>query len=174
MLHYGLEQLVASARAVRRGTIQIADEIPEANYAYRPSPESRSVAETLVHIAWLDSADRLIHEDKHLASFDSIDFAAFLETSTDEETQPRTKAEIIELLRATGERWSGWAETRPERFLSESFRLPDGKSATRFEMLIGTKEHEMSHRAQLTVIQRLLGLVPHFTRNLPASNRRAA
>jgi uncharacterized damage-inducible protein DinB len=35
----------------------------------------------------------------------------------------------------------------------------------RFEMLIGTKEHEMHHRAQLMVIERLLGIVPHITRN---------
>jgi uncharacterized damage-inducible protein DinB len=31
-------------------------------------------------------------------------------------------------------------------------------------MLLGTKEHEMHHRAQLTVIERLLGIVPHLTR----------
>ena len=36
---------------------------------------------------------------------------------------------------------------------------------TRFEMLIGTKEHEMHHRAQLMVFERLLGIVPHLTRN---------
>ena len=36
---------------------------------------------------------------------------------------------------------------------------------TRLEMLLGAKEHEMHHRAQLMVIQRLLGIVPHLTRN---------
>ena len=37
-------------------------------------------------------------------------------------------------------------------------------SKTRFEMLLGTKEHEMHHRAKLMVIERLLGIVPHLTR----------
>jgi uncharacterized damage-inducible protein DinB len=32
-------------------------------------------------------------------------------------------------------------------------------------MLIGSKEHEIHHRAQLMVIERLLGIVPHLTRN---------
>jgi uncharacterized damage-inducible protein DinB len=32
-------------------------------------------------------------------------------------------------------------------------------------MLIGSKEHEMHHRAQLMVIERLLDIVPHLTRN---------
>ena len=31
-------------------------------------------------------------------------------------------------------------------------------------MLLGVKEHEMHHRAQLMLIQRHLGLVPHLTR----------
>jgi uncharacterized damage-inducible protein DinB len=39
---------------------------------------------------------------------------------------------------------------------------PSQKS--RFEMLLGVKEHEMHHRGQLMLIQRLLGIVPHLTR----------
>jgi uncharacterized damage-inducible protein DinB len=39
---------------------------------------------------------------------------------------------------------------------------------TRFEMLLGPKEHEMHHRAQLMVLQRMLGLVPHLTREQQA------
>jgi len=31
-------------------------------------------------------------------------------------------------------------------------------------MLLGVKEHEMHHRGQLMLIQRLLGRVPHLTR----------
>ena len=40
--------------------------------------------------------------------------------------------------------------------------MPPSKS--RFEMLLGAKEHEMHHRGQLMVIQRLLGITPHLTR----------
>jgi uncharacterized damage-inducible protein DinB len=35
---------------------------------------------------------------------------------------------------------------------------------TRFEMILGTKEHEMHHLGQLTVIERMLGIIPHLTR----------
>ena len=45
---YGIRQLTDSFRTVRRNTIQVAEEIPEADYQYRPAPASRSVAETLV------------------------------------------------------------------------------------------------------------------------------
>jgi uncharacterized damage-inducible protein DinB len=39
---------------------------------------------------------------------------------------------------------------------------------SRFEMLLSAKEHEMHHRAQLMVFERLLGLVPHLTRQRQA------
>ena len=35
---------------------------------------------------------------------------------------------------------------------------------SRFEMLLGVKEHEMHHRAQLFLIERMIGIVPHLTR----------
>jgi hypothetical protein len=31
-------------------------------------------------------------------------------------------------------------------------------------MLLGVKEHEMHHRAQLFLIERMVGIVPHLTR----------
>jgi uncharacterized damage-inducible protein DinB len=31
-------------------------------------------------------------------------------------------------------------------------------------MIMGMKEHEMHHRAQLMLIQRMIGQVPHLTR----------
>ena len=36
----------------------------------------------------------------------------------------------------------------------------------RFEMLLGAKEHEMHHRGQLMTIQRMIGQVPHLTRQM--------
>jgi len=35
-------------------------------------------------------------------------------------------------------------------------------------MLLSAKEHEMHHRAQLMLIERLLGIVPHLTRQMQA------
>ena len=35
---------------------------------------------------------------------------------------------------------------------------------TRLEHLMGAKEHEMHHRGQLMLIQRLIGITPHLTR----------
>jgi uncharacterized damage-inducible protein DinB len=39
---------------------------------------------------------------------------------------------------------------------------------SRFEMILGVKEHEMHHRGQLMLIERTIGIVPHLTREMQA------
>jgi hypothetical protein len=46
---YGRKELIEGIRTVRKNTILIAEDIPEKDYSHRPTPESRSVAETLVY-----------------------------------------------------------------------------------------------------------------------------
>ena len=101
---YGLKQLIDSIRTVRKNKIQIAEDIPEEQYGYRPTPQSRSVAETLVHIALLSQVDRRLHGDKRVASVEGFNFAELIEQSEAEEKLPRTKSEIVALLRTEGER----------------------------------------------------------------------
>lgn len=160
---YGVRQLADSMRAVRRNTILMAGDIPEKDYVYRATPQTRSVAETLVHIAWLWTADRLMHEERRIDSLEGFDFPALLATSQAAEQIARSKAEILELLRVEGDRAAAWVEGFSDTFVSERVRLPGGGSVSRFEMLLGTKEHELQHRAQLTVMERMMGIVPRFT-----------
>ena len=160
---YGVRQLVDGMRAVRANTILMAEDIPESMYDFRPSPMSRSVAETLVHIAWLWTSDRILHEEARLQTVEGYDFPAHLKKSEVEEKRSRSKSEIVELLRTDGDRQARWLEQLPETFLTERVQLPGGGSVSRFEMLLATKEHELQHRAQLTVIDRLIGVVPRFT-----------
>ena len=160
---YGARQLVDSMRAVRANTILMAEDIPDPKFDYRPTAVSRSIGETLVHIAWLWTADRILHEEEHLHTLEDFDFPALLEKSAVEEKHPRSKAEIVQFLRNEGERQARWLEQLPDAFLAERVQLPGGGSVSRFEMLLATKEHELQHRAQLTVIDRLIGVVPRFT-----------
>src|SRR5688500_7304331 len=160
---YGIRQLAAGARAVRQNTILIAGDIPESQYGFRATPLTRSIGETLVHSAWLWTSDHFIHEEKHADSLVGFDFPALLRTSEVEEKRRRSKAEIIELLQTEGDRWVQWLERLPEEFLAERVALSADASLSRFEMLLATKEHELQHRAQLTVLERLIGVVPRFT-----------
>jgi hypothetical protein len=50
-----------------------------------------------------------------------------------EEAKPRTKAEILDLLRGQGEQFAAWLETLTPEFLAETVIVADGASAeTRF------------------------------------------
>ena len=171
---YGPKQLTESMRMVRKNTIRIAEDIPEKDYGYRPTPESRSVAETLVHIAWAPQSARRTHGEQRLSSLESFDFGELLRRSQEEERRPRSKAEIISMLQSEGERYCEWLGALPETVLAEQVRMRDGTVKNRLEMLLGSKEHEMHHRAQLMVIERLLGIVPHVTRNLASTQQKAA
>ena len=165
---YGPKQLAESMRTVRKNTILIAEDIPEKSYDYRPTPESRSVRETLVHIASLWRFDRFVHEEEHLLSLEGFDFGAFSKKAATEEKRLDSKTDIVALLLTQGDRWCQWVEGLSETLLSESVRQPGGALKSRFEMLIGSKEHEMHNRGQLMVMQRMLGIVPHLTRNRQA------
>lgn len=162
---YGARQLADGMRTVRKNTILIAEDIPEKDYGYRPSPASRSVAETLAHIALLSGFDRIFHEEKRLRSFAAFDFASMVKGAEEEERKPRSKREIVDLLVTKGDEWCRWVEGLSEDLLREEVQMPGGIVKNRLEMPLGTKEHELQHRAQLTVLERLLGIVPHLIKN---------
>jgi len=85
-----------------------------------------------------------------------------------EEAALRSKAEIIAALKAEGDTFAAFIETMPETALAEHVEFPfgDQPSKTRFEMLLGSKEHEMHHRGQLMTLQRMIGQTPHLTRQM--------
>ena len=169
MTYYGPKELAASFRTVRNNTIQIAEEIPEEHYEYRAAPGTRTVAETLVHIAVAPRVQEQIHAIGKLHTLAGFDFFGLLQKQLAEEKVPRSKAEIVELLRTQGERFAKILEAFPEEQLNERVEYPQGMtppSKSRFEMLLAPKEHEMHHRGQLMVIERIVGVTPHLTRQM--------
>ncbi|HEY2038329.1 MAG TPA: DinB family protein [Edaphobacter sp.] len=161
---YGPKQLVESIRAVRRSTIRIAQDIHEDDYLYRPAGGCRSVAEILIHIAFFSNLDYLVHEEEHVTAMEAFDFGQFLRDSGSQEKKLHSKSQLIKLLGDSGESWAEWVEFLPEPFLAEGVAQRDGTLKRRFEMILSTKEHEMHHLGQLTVIERMLGIVPRLTR----------
>jgi len=165
---YGPKELAESMRTVRKNTVQIAEDIPEESFGYRPTPESRAVAELFLHIAAVWQLTYQMHEIERRDSIDNFDFGGFLQGASVNEKRTSSKREIIAFLKTEGERLCDWVEKLPEAVLAEPVRMTRGsrpEAKSRFEMILGAKEHEMHHRAQLTVIERLLGIEPHLTRN---------
>ncbi len=171
MLYYGPKELAFGSRTVRKNTLIIAQEIPENKYGFKPVPEYRSVAQLLTHIAFAYRFQYQFHALEQRGSFEGIDFSAFMKNILAEESRPRDKVQIIDLLKNEGEKWAAWVEGLSEEFLSQIVEMPkDSTPATksRFEMILSVKEHEMHHRGQLMLIERLVGVVPHLTREREA------
>ena len=161
--------MAAALRTVRKNTLQIAEEIPEDQYGFTPAPDCRSVGRLLTHIALGIRFQQDIHVGGR-TTLAGYDFAALMQRLREEEAQPRTKAEIIDMLTRDGEAWASWIEKQTDEFLAERVHFPSEppSSKSRFEMLLSTKEHEMHHRGQLMLIERLLGIIPHLTRERQA------
>ena len=169
MTYYGAKELARSFRTVRNNTIEIAGEIPEEKYSIRPAEGCRSIAETLVHIAVMTRVPEQINAVEHLSTLAGFDFFGFRGMLQAEVQAPRTKAQVLELLRTEGEKFAKVLEGASEDFLGERVEYPEGmepRVKSRFEMLTASKEHEMHHRGQLMVVQRMLGITPHLTRHM--------
>jgi uncharacterized damage-inducible protein DinB len=170
MTYYGANELAASFRTVRKNTIKIAEEIPAEQYSFRAAPDTRSVAETLVHIALSPRLQRRVQGDR-LRTLVGFDFMGFFGKLIAEEKEPRSKEEIVDLLRTEGDKFAQMLDGVNEEFLGEQVESVPGfnqPNRSRFEMLLGVKEHEMHHRGQLMLIERMLGMTPHLTRDMQA------
>ncbi|HEY7333640.1 MAG TPA: DinB family protein [Bryobacteraceae bacterium] len=171
MNYYGAKELAASFRTVRNNTIKIAEEIGEDKYGFRAAPETRSVAETLIHIARLPEIQYEIHGVQKRDTLAGFDFMSFIGPRIADEKSGRSKADILKLLADGRDQYAGWIDGLTDDFLGQALTMPQGgqpASRTRFEMLLAVKEHEMHHRAQLMVLERLLGMTPHLTRQFEA------
>ena len=169
MNYYGAKELADSFRTVRKNTIQVAEDIPENQYGFRPADGTRTVGEQLAHIAMGPAWAERIHRTEVLNTFEGFDFFKFFGEIDKKEKQPRTKAQLIDLLRSEGEQFASWLEGLSDGFFGQRVEMPAGMgqpAKSRFEMLMSTKEHEMHCRAQLMVVERMIGIVPHLTRQM--------
>jgi uncharacterized damage-inducible protein DinB len=171
MTYYGAKELAASFRTVRKNTLTIAEEIGEEHYGFSPAPGTKTVAQTLTHIAVITKMPEAMHGANRVQTLVGLNFMAIMGPLMAEEGKSRNKAEIVALLKENGDSFANLLEGMSEEALAEQVTMPPGatpESKSRLEMLLGAKEHEMHHRGQLMVMERMLGMTPHLTREMQA------
>lgn len=167
MTYYGASHLAEAFRTVRRNTIQTAQDIPEDRYGFAPAEGSMTVGHVLAHLAASTNFHHMVHGVDKKTHVSMEDFGGYMGQAKQIEASLVTKAQIVDALTTRGEQFATWLGSLTETDLAEHVHFPPGlepPSKARFEMLLGAKEHEMHHRGQLMVIQRMLGLTPHLTR----------
>jgi uncharacterized damage-inducible protein DinB len=167
MTYYGGKHLADAFRTVRRNTIQTAQDIPEEQYGFAAADGTMTVATMLAHLAASTNFHYTLHGVDRKTHVTMEDFIAYTGQSKQIEASLTSKAAIVDALTSRGDQFAAFLESLTEADLADSVTFPAGMqppSKTRFEMLLGAKEHEMHHRGQLMMLQRLLGITPHLTR----------
>lgn len=168
---YGAREIAESFRTVRHNTIQIAEDIPADKYGFKAADGVKSVGEILAHIAVSPGWQIDVHRER-VSAVDLAFFGGRAAKVAADEQALATKEQIVAALRSGGEAFASMVGGMSPERLAEivSFAPPlQPAQKTRFEMLLGVKEHEMHHRGQLMLVERMLGIVPHLTRRRQAA-----
>lgn len=158
-----LEEALEAWAYTRQGVIDEAENIPEKDFGFRPTPENRSVAELVYHIieSGLMMSGELTRPD---GDFQRQDYPDFLKEYAGHIKPANSKKELLALLKST--------HAEGEKKFREVGELLTLQYITRFDGIKGTRlawmnhgiSHEEYHRGQLALYARLLGLVPALTK----------
>jgi len=166
-MNYHGTHMAESFRTVRRNTVQVAQDIPEEQYGFRAADGVMSVGEMLAHLASATHWAQQLHFVEQKSDVSYEDFARYMADAKALADSLTSKAAIIAALEGNGHDFACRMEQLTPAQLDEQVAFPapiQPPTKSRFEMLLSVKEHEMHHRGQLMLIERLLGIVPHLTR----------
>ncbi len=122
-----------------------AEQLPEADYAFKPTPEVRSFGQLLGHIA-----------DANYMICSAILGEA--SPSTDVEKSKTAKADLIAALKSSYE-YCGRGYALPDADTAKTFQL-FGKERTRLSGLLLNISHNWEHYGNIVTYLRLKGQVP--------------
>jgi uncharacterized damage-inducible protein DinB len=146
---------------VRNGLIKEVELIPADQMGFKPAPESRTVIEVLHHIIETQRvlAGEMCRENTNFGR----GFPALMAEFAGNTKEATTKEALLELLRSSLEETKALVVSFGDANFEQGMTRFDGKQCAKLEMLNFTMAHEMYHRGQLTVYERLLGIEPALT-----------
>jgi uncharacterized damage-inducible protein DinB len=168
-----VEEVLDAWKEVRAGLIAEVEQIPAEQFGFQATPESRSVAGILRHVI---EAQRFFMGElcRPDTDFKRLPILELMEKQAAEAYSGGDKEELISSLTSSME----WAEAMIRAFGEEALREPverlDGKKMSKLAYLHFLISHEMHHRGQISVYERLLKIEPALTarlREFLAANR---
>jgi uncharacterized damage-inducible protein DinB len=153
-----------SWKDVRNGLIEEVEKIPDDQMSFRATPDTRTIAELLQHI--IETQKILTGEtcrpdgDLRRQSFAAHgeEYAAGVRDVTD-------KQALIDLLRNSLNEAERMVAANPDLWDAPMNGIT-GQPTTKGAILMFAISHEMYHRGQLTVYERLLSIEPALTGRL--------
>ena len=171
MNHYGGKEMAASFRTVRKNTIQIATDIPEGKVRIsRPRPIREPSRKRWCTLPYGSDFAPSFTATRFPICRRSISRSCFRKWRRGIQAPDESRTDRAPGIEGRHSSPS-YLEGLPDSFMAETIAMPPGgtpASRTRFDMLLSAKEHEMHHRGQLMVLERMVGVVPHLTRQREA------
>ena len=155
------ETIIALWKDARGGLIQEVERIPEDQFSFRATSDTRSIAEVLQHI--ISAQKMLVTEScRPDANLMRQSFAAHVNEYGAGVNDVTNKNGLIELLRSSMDEAAACIGSYGDN-LDETMIGMTGKPITKAAFLTFAMGHEMYHRGQLTVYERLLNIEPALT-----------
>ena len=156
-----VDAIIGSWREVRAGLIDEASQIPDDKFSFRAADGMRSVAELLQHLVESQKflAGEACRPDTNLMR---KSFAENLKDYAPDVRSVTDKQGIIKMLEAAMEDAEKLLRDHADEMTNTMKRF-DGKEMTKLGFMSFAIAHEMYHRGQLTVYERLLGIEPMLT-----------
>ncbi len=156
-----IDAIIGSWREVRSGLIDEAAQIPADKFEFRAADGMRTVAELLQHL--VESQKFLVGEacrpDTNLLR---KSFAQNIKDYAPDVRGVNDKDGILRLLAAAMDDTDKQLREHADEMKNTMKRF-DGKEMTKLAFMSFAIAHEMYHRGQLTVYERLLGIEPVLT-----------
>ena len=158
------EVIIGMWKDVRKGLIGEVEKIPDDQFSFRATPETRSIAEVLHHIVEVQKilVGETCREESNLRR---QSFAAHTTEYAPEVRNAADKQAIIDELQRSMELAEPCIRSYAENW-NEPMTSIDGRPSTKGAILTFAVSHEMYHRGQLTVYERLLDIEPALTGRL--------
>lgn len=142
-------ELVKEWQRAKAYTKAYLDAMPADDYGFKPTPEIRSFAQQMGHLA---------DANYFFASTASGTPSPFGQKSV-EHSIPADKAEMTQAVMDSYDFVISTLQALPADKLNENVSL-EGKTVTRFQAYGKAFEHQTHHRGQTTIYLRLKGVVP--------------
>jgi uncharacterized damage-inducible protein DinB len=149
-----IEELASDYGSIRDNMVRAAEEMPEAEYAFKPSPDVRSFAQQIAHVA--DDQYNLcapVKGETRKAAYQQIEMTL------------STKAELVPALKAAFVYCDGVYAALSD---ADAATAAMGRNRSRFGMLNWNLWHTWEHYGNIVVYLRMKGLVPPSSQKTPA------
>lgn len=160
-----LDPLIETWKDVREGLIAEVSKIPADKFDFKAAPDARTVAEIVQHIIGAQAllVGEMCRPDTDLRR---APFPELIKQYAPEAISSTDKDVLLSLLASGQEAAAAKIRAFGEEGLREETRRFDGKMITKVALLQFSYSHEMYHRGQLTVYERLMSVEPALTTRL--------